>query len=145
MKKHLFIKDNLPVLRNMQSESVDLIYLDPPFNSGKQWENLIAAGGKKAKVSFKDTWNLGDIHTDEEYELRHYAEDAIPLINSLYQINGGSWRAYLIYMGIRLAEMHRVLKPTGSIYYHCDAVISHGVKLLMDCIFGKKNCRNEII
>ena len=128
----------------MQSKSVDLIYLDPPFNSGKKWENPIEAGGKKAKVSFKDTWNLDDIHTDEEYELLHYAPNAIPLINSLYQINGGSWRAYLIYMGIRLAEMHRVLKDTGTIYYHCDATMSHGVKLLMDCIFRKANFRNHL-
>ena len=145
MKKHLFIQDNLPVLRNMQSKSVDLIYLDPPFNSGKQWENPIEAKGKKAVASFKDTWNLDDIHTDEEYELCHYAPDAIPLINSLHKINGGSWHAYLIYMGIRLAEMRRVLKDTGTIYYHCDPVMSHGVKLLMDAIFGKGNFRNEIV
>lgn len=143
--KHLFISDNLPVLRNMQNESVDLIYLDPPFNSGKQWGNPIEAHGRKAEVAFKDTWNLSDIHADEELELLYYAKDAIPLINSLHKINGGSWRAYLIYMGIRLAEMRRVLKPTGSIYYHCDPVMSHGVKLLMDCIFGKNNFRNELV
>ena len=145
MKKNLFIGDNLPVLRNMQSKSVDLIYLDPPFNSGKQWGNPIKAEGRKAEVAFKDTWSLGDIHADEELELRHYAKDVIPLINSLFTINGGSWKAYLIYMGIRLAEMHRVLKDTGSIYYHCDPTMSHGVKLIMDCIFGKANFRNEIV
>ena len=145
MIRKLFIGDNLPVLRNMQSESVDLIYLDPPFNSGKQWENPIRAHKRDAEVAFKDTWNLSDIHADEELELLHYAKDAIPLINSLHKINGGSWRAYLIYMGIRLAEMRRILKDTGSIYYHCDPVMSHGVKLLMDSIFGKGNCRNEVI
>jgi len=145
MTKHLFIGDNLPILRNMQSESVDLIYLDPPFNSGKQWGNPIKAQGRKAEVAFKDTWALSDIHVDEEYELRYYAQDAIPLINALHKINGGSWRAYLIYMGVRLAEMRRVLKESGTIYYHCDPVMSHGVKLLMDSIFGKKNFRNEII
>ena len=145
MRKNLFIGDNLPVLRNMQSESVDLIYLDPPFNSGKQWGNPIKAEGRKAEVAFKDTWSLGDIHADEELELFHYAKDAIPLINSLHKINGGSWRAYLIYMGVRLAEMRRILKESGTIYYHCDPVMSHGVKLLMDSIFGKGNFRNEII
>ena len=124
---------------------MDLIYLDPPFNSGKQWENPIGAGNKKALASFKDTWELSDTHADEEYALSLSYPEAIPLINSLYEINGGSWKAYLIYMGARLAEMRRILKPTGSIFYHCDPVMSHGIKLLMDSIFGKNNFRNEII
>ena len=157
MKKNSFIRriftgDNLPILRSMDSETVDLIYLDPPFNSGKQWENPVEAGGHRALASFKDTWELSDSHPDEEYALGQQHKEAIPLIDSLHAINGGSWRAYLIYMGIRLAEMRRILKPTGSIYYHCDPVMSHGVKLLMDAIFGGQsggkmggNFRNEIV
>ena len=149
MKKNSFIRriftgDNLPILRSMDSETVDLIYLDPPFNSGKQWENPVEAGGHRALASFKDTWELSDSHPDEEYALGQQHKEAIPLIDSLHAINGGSWRAYLIYMGVRLAEMKRILKPTGSIYYHCDPVMSHGVKLLMDAIFGGGNFRNEI-
>ena len=126
----------MPILRGMDSETADLIYLDPPFNSGKQWENPVEAGGRKALASFKDTWELSDSHPDEEYALGQQYPATLPLIDSLYAINGGSWKAYLIYMGVRLAEMRRILKPTGSIYYHCDPVMSHGVKLLMDAIFG---------
>ena len=150
--RHIYTGDNLPVLRSMDSETVDLIYLDPPFNSGKQWENPVQAGGKRALASFKDTWELSDSHPDEEYALGMQYPAALPLIDSLYAINGGSWKAYLIYMGIRIAEMRRILKPTGSIFYHCDPVMSHGVKLLMDCIFGGQgggksggNFRNEVI
>ena len=70
---------------------------------------------------------------------------ALPLIDSLYAINGSSWKAYLIYMGIRIAEMRRILKPTGSIFYHCDPVMSHSVKLLMDCIFGGQGGGNRAV
>ena len=143
--RRLYTMDNLPVLRSIDSETVDLIYLDPPFNSGKQWENPIGEGNKRALASFKDTWTLSDTHADEAYALSLSYPQTIPLIDALYEINGGSWKAYLIYMGARLAEMRRILKPTGSIYYHCDPVMSHGIKLLMDAIFGKESFRNEII
>ena len=143
--RRLYTGDNLPVLRCMDSESVDLIYLDPPFNSGKQWENPIEAGGKKAVASFKDTWELSDTHADEAYALSLSYPAAVRLIDALDEVNGGSWKAYLIYMGARLAEMRRILKPNGSIYYHCDPTMSHGVKLLMDAIFGKSGLRNEIV
>ena len=142
--RQLYTFDNLPVLRSMDTETVDLIYLDPPFNSGKQWENPIGEGNKRALASFKDTWELSDTHADEEYVLSLAYPETIPLINALDDINGGSWKAYLIYMGARLAEMRRILKPSGSIYYHCDPTMSHGVKLLMDSIFGGNNFRNEI-
>ncbi len=145
LKRQLYTGDNLPILRCMNDNSVDLIYLDPPFNTGKQWENPIDAKGKKAMASFKDTWTPADIHIDDRYILGQLYPQAVPLIESLQNINGGSWWAYLIYMGVRLAEMRRVLKPTGSIYYHCDPTMSHGVKLLMDAIFGKASFRNEII
>ena len=155
MKKDSFIRqiytsDNLPVLRSMDSETVDLIYLDPPFNSGKQWANPVEADGRQALASFKDTWELSDSHPDEEYALGQQYPAVLPLIDSLYAINGSSWKAYLIYMGVRLAEMRRILKPTGSIYYHCDRVMSHGIKLLMDAIFvgqsgSNGKFRNEIV
>ena len=147
--RRLYTLDNLPVLRSIDSETVDLIYLDPPFNSGKKWENPIGEGNKRALASFKDTWELSDTHADEEYALSLAYPETIPLIDALYEINGGSWKAYLIYMGARIAEMRRILKSTGSIYYHCDPVMSHGVKLLMDAIFGggygkNQKFRNEI-
>jgi site-specific DNA-methyltransferase (adenine-specific) len=143
--RRIYTGDNLPILRSMDSESADLIYLDPPFNSGKQWANPIRAEGKTAKVSFKDTWDLSDIHADHEYMMRRDCPQAVDLIDAAAAINGESWKAYLIYMGARLLEMRRILKPTGGIYYHCDPVMAHGVKMLMDAIFGANNFRNEII
>ena len=149
--RDIYTGDNLPILRSMNSETVDLIYLDPPFNSGKQWANPIKAGGKKAKVEFKDTWTLDDIHADHEWQIMRDCPQAVSAIDSMADINGVSWRAYLIYMGVRLLEMRRILKPAGSVYYHCDPVMSHGVKILMDAIFGGGkttsggNFRNEII
>ena len=143
--RRLYTADNLSVLRCIDSGTVDLIYLDPPFNSGKQWEKPIGKGNSRAFAHFKDTWELSDTHADEEYALSLSYPETIPLIDALHTINGGSWKAYLIYMGARLAEMRRVLKPNGSIYYHCDPVMSHGVKLLMDAIFGGNKFTNEIV
>ena len=141
----IFTCDNLPVLRGMNSETVDLIYLDPPFNSGKKWANPVKAVGRRAMAEFKDTWETSDIHIDERYALGQEYPSAVGVIDALGAVHGNTWKAYLIYMGVRLAEMHRILKPTGSIYYHCDPVMSHGVKLLMDAIFGKRNFCNEIV
>lgn len=147
----IFTGDNLPVLRGMNSACVDLIYLDPPFNSGKQWANPVEAAGRRAMAEFKDTWETSDIHYDERYALQMEYPHAVAIIDALAGVNGESWNAYLIYMGVRLAEMRRILKPRGSIYYHCDPVMSHGVKLLMDAIFGgndsrgKGNFQNEVI
>ncbi|MGI9338157.1 MAG: DNA methyltransferase, partial [Gammaproteobacteria bacterium] len=141
----IFTGDNLPVLRGMNSDSVDLIYLDPPFNSGKQWANPVEAAGRRAMAEFKDTWETSDIHIDERYVLGLEYPAAVDAIDALAAVNGDSWKAYLIYMGARLVEMRRILKPHGSIYYHCDPTMSHGVKLLMDAIFGGENFRNEIV
>ena len=147
----IFTGDNLPVLRGMNSACVDLIYLDPPFNSGKQWANPVEAAGRRAMAEFKDTWETSDIHIDERYALGREYPEAVGVIDALGSVNGDSWKAYLIYMGVRLAEMRRILKPSGSIYYHCDPVMSHGVKLLMDAVFGgndskgKGNFINEIV
>ena len=118
--KTIFTGDNLPIMRGMNSESVDLIYLDPPFNSKANYAAPI--GSEAAGAEFKDTWTLNDV-------------DAAM---------SDSDKSYLIYMAVRLLEMHRVLKPTGSIYLHCDPTMSHYLKLVMDAVFGKGNFRNEI-
>ena len=144
-KRQLYINDNLPILRCLDSESVDLIYLDPPFNSGKDWAAPIGGKSGRAKMVFKDTWTPSDMHEDEAHALSLEYPETVDLIQSLYCLNGGSWYAYLIYMAARLVEMRRILKPSGSIYYHCDPVMSHGIKLVMDSIFGLDNFCNEII
>ncbi|MGI9297154.1 MAG: DNA methyltransferase [Gammaproteobacteria bacterium] len=143
--KRLFIGDNLPVLRCLDSGIADLIYLDPPFNSGRDYVRPIGGEGRRVEEAFKDTWTLSDTHEDEAFALSRMHKETMHLIDTLSLIQGGGWKAYLIYMGIRLAEMRRILKPTGSVCYHCDPTMSHGVKLLMDAIFGGGNFLNDIV
>ena len=134
--------DNLGVMRGINSECVDLIYLDPPFNSNRNYEAPI--GSKAAGAAFKDAWTLDDVDMHEHGELADRNPAAYSVIEAARQAHGKSMQSYLIMMAVRLLEMHRVLKPTGSIYLHCDPTASHYLKLLMDGIFGKDNFRNEL-
>ena len=131
--------DNLYIMRGMNSASVDLIYLDPPFNSKANYAAPI--GSKAAGAAFKDTWTLSDV--DAEWvnlmEAKHPA-----LHRVLLAAMTPSDKSYLAYMAVRLLEMRRLLKPTGSIYLHCDPTMSHYLKLVMDAVFGRKAFRNEI-
>ena len=133
-KRELWIGDNLAIMRQMNSETVDLIYLDPPFNSKRMYEgNLDPEMGKQ---SFSDIWGDSDITEDDRRILRERNPLLAELISFLGHSHGISWQSYLSFMGIRLMEMHRLLKDTGSIYLHCDPTMSHPLKLLMDIIFG---------
>ncbi len=134
--------DNLPVMRGMNDACVDLIYLDPPFNSNRHYEAPI--GSKAAGAAFKDAWTLDDVDVHEHGELADRNPAAYSVIEAARQAHGKGMQSYLIMMAVRLMEMHRVLKPTGSIYLHCDPTASHYLKLLMDGIFGRGNFRNEI-
>ena len=134
--------DNLPVMRGMNDASVDLIYLDPPFNSNRHYEAPI--GSKAAGAAFKDAWTLDDIDVHEHGELADRNPAAYAVIEAARQASGKGMQSYLIFMAVRLLEMHRVLKPTGSIYLRCDPTASHYLKLLMDGIFGRGNFLNEI-
>ena len=144
-KNTLYTNDNLYVLRRLDSESVDLIYLDPPFNSKRIYENPIGAD-KKVIASFKDIWTW-DEDVDKAYlaELAKTKPELVRYIMSIGELHSESMMAYITYMAQRVIEMHRVLKPTGSIYYHCDQTAGHYVKLMLDGIFGKENFRNEIV
>ena len=135
--------DNLPVLRGMNDACVDLIYLDPPFNSNRHYEAPI--GSKAAGAAFKDAWTLDDIDVHEHGELADRNPAAYSVIEAARQAHGKGMQSYLIMMAVRLLEMRRILKPTGSVYLHCDPTASHYLKLLMDSVFGHGNCRNEII
>ncbi len=132
--------DNLHILRGMNSECVDLIYLDPPFNSKANYAAPI--GSKAAGAAFKDTWTLADVDVEwlNLIEAKHPA-----LYRVLLAAMTNSDKAYLVYMAARLLEMRRVLKPTGSIYLHCDPTMGAYLKLLMDAIFSKQSFRNEIV
>ena len=123
----------------MNSESVDLIYLDPPFNSKTNYAAPI--GSKAAGAEFKDTWTLSDV----DVEWINLIEAKHPALNRvLLAAMTDSDKSYLAYMAIRLLEMKRLLKPTGSIYLHCDPTMSHYLKLVMDAAFGRSTFRNEI-
>lgn len=134
--------DNLDVLRGLDSEIIDLIYLDLPFNSNRTYEALI--GSKAAGAAFKDAWTLSDLGNAWHGELAEEQPALYSAISAAGETHGKSMKAYLIMMGIRMLEMHRILKPTGSIYLHCDSTASHYLKTMMDSIFGKSNFRSEI-
>ena len=143
----IFCRDNLDVLQGINSESVDLIYLDPPFNKNKTFTAPI--GSSAEGVSFKDYFREEDVK-DEWVET--IKEDHIELYNFLNGVKSISNSkhylynyCYLCYMAIRLIEMRRILKDTGSVYFHCDPTMSHYVKIMMDTIFGEDNFRNEIV
>ena len=138
--KTIFTGDNLPIMRGMNSASVDLIYLDPPFNSNANYAAPI--GSEAAGAEFKDTWTLNDVDAAwlDLIEAKHPALNRV-----IHAAMTDSDKSYLIYMAVRLIEMHRILKPTGSIYLHCDPTMSHYLKLVMDAVFGKRNFRNEIV
>ena len=139
----IFCKDNLDILQNIDSQTIDLIYLDPPFNKKRTFHAPI--GSESEGASFKDTWY------DEDLKLGYIGlmADKYPklyeYVRGIENIESRSHRNYLIYMAQRLIEMQRILKDTGSLYLHCDPTMSHYLKLLMDIVFGHTNFRNEIV
>ncbi len=150
-KNKLYFGDNLDIMRKyIADESVDLIYLDPPFNSKASYNVLYreANGSQSAAqiTAFEDTWHW-DIKTQEAYEevVRQGPKKVADLLQALREFLGtNDMMAYLVMMAIRLVELHRVLKPMGSLYLHCDPTASHYLKIVLDQIFGVKNFRNEI-
>ncbi len=143
----LFTNDNLFVLHGLNSATVDLIYLDPPFNSKRMYAAPI--GSKSAGVAFKDMWTWTDVDSAYLETLVGEYPAVARFILSAQDTAGKAMSAYLAYMAQRLIEMRRVLKPTGSVYLHCDPTASHYLKVVMDGIFcsGKRGgaFRNEIV
>ena len=144
LNRTLFLKDNLPVLRGLDSDSIDLIATDPPFNKGvPAFKGKTKAG---QNVEFKDVWNWNDdVHPGW---LDDMGKEHPTLANVVMYANaaaGDDMGAFLCWMAVRVLEMHRVLKPTGSMYLHCDPTASHYLKAMMDAIFGRKQFRNEVV
>src|SRR5260370_3289198 len=147
----LYYGDNLPVFRGcVDDESVDLIYLDPPFNSQASYNVLFrSTSGEKSQAqieAFDDTWHWGD-----EAELAFDGvmtgqnSEAAEMLRSMRAfLKESDMMAYLSMMAVRLLELRRVLKPTGSLYLHCVPSASHYLKILLDAIFGATNFKNEI-
>lgn len=151
MPNALYYGDNLPILRrHIASESVDLIYLDPPFNSSRSYNVLFKeATGREADAqiaAFDDTWTWGPDDVQVLQELHQYApHGVVKMLHALVDALGhNAVTAYLVMMTARLVELHRVLKPTGSLYLHCDPVASHYLKVILDAVFDPRNFVNEI-
>ena len=155
MTNALYYGDNLTVLRDhVPDESVDLVYLDPPFNSNASYNVLFREkSGEESPAqikAFTDTWEW-TLESQRTYENEIMLNPATPanvkeMVSAFRQfIGSNAMMAYLVMMTPRLVELRRVLKPTGSIYLHCDPTASHYLKVLMDSIFGKEHFKNEII
>ena len=148
----LYYGDNLIVLReHIADESVDLIYLDPPFNSKRVYNVYLKTPkghSSEAQVeAFEDSWTWGE-QAEQEYAnlLRQTNTDVAEMIASMRRfLKESDMMAYLVMMSNRLLELHRVLKPTGSLYLHCDPTASHYLKIVLDAVFDPENFRNEII
>ena len=153
-KNRLYFGDNLDILRDKDQfpdDSIDLIYLDPPFNSNATYNILFEekSGEKSAAqiTAFDDTWHWG-LESEKAYRevITRGPDKLAALLDALRSFLGpNDMMAYLTMMAVRLVELHRVLKHTGSIYLHCDPTASHYIKLLMDAVFGAKNFLNEIV
>jgi len=148
----LYYGDNLHILRQyIPDESVDLIYLDPPFNSNQNYNVLFKEENGTASAAqvhaFTDTWKWNETSEEALLDISENAPSRlVELIKGFIAFLGrNQFAAYLVMMAPRLLELYRVLKPTGSIYLHCDPTASHYLKLLLDQIFSVKNFQNEII
>lgn len=151
MTNTLYYGDNLGVLReHIKDESVDLIYLDPPFNSNASYNVLFKAPDGVQSQSqieaFDDTWVWGETAENAYWEVLHGPNtDVARMLEAIRGFLGeNAMMAYLAMMAIRLIELHRVLKPTGSLYLHCDPVASHYLKILLDAVFGAAGFKSEI-
>ncbi len=152
MSGTLYFGDNLDVLReHVRNESVDLIYLDPPFNSSASYNVLFKApdgkGSQSQITAFEDTWHWSDaseLAFDEV--MRSGRSDVADVLRAMRQfLNENDMMAYLAMMAVRLIELHRTLRIGGSLYLHCDPVASHYLKLLLDAIFGAERFQSEVI
>jgi adenine specific DNA methylase Mod len=147
----LYYGDNLDILRRyLKDETVDLVYLDPPFNSAQNYNAFFHEKDGTDAASqihaFEDTWHW-DIETKKAYDaVTEQPGKVSDVMQAFYTFLGGNdMMAYLTMMSSRLVELRRVLKSTGSLYLHCDPTASHYLKLLCDAIMGKEHFRNEII
>ena len=138
----IFTGDNLDILRGVNSECVDLIYLDPPFNSNRSYAAPLDSEARGAE--FDDVWTLSDMKEEWVDEIEYRRPSLYHLINGAKLAHSESMAGYLTFMSVRLLELHRILKPAGSIYLHCDPTASHYLKGIMDALFAPQNYRAQI-
>ena len=138
----LYALDNLEVMRGMDSESVPLIYLDPPFNSKRIYQGM--SGTKASRQRFRDTWTWNDAKQEWLDALWDDHPGLYQAVMTAKEHSPGMG-GYCAFMSVRLVEMHRILTPDGSIYLHCDPSANAYLRMLMDCVFGANQFRNEIV
>jgi len=148
----LYYGDNLDILReHIPTASIDLVYLDPPFNSNRNYNVLFqdesGHDSESQITAFEDTWHWGPDAEATYHALVTDGPDRVATMIAAIRsfIGANQVMAYLVMMAARLVELHRVLKPTGSLYLHCDPTASHYLKIILDAIFGPQNFKNEIV
>ena len=144
LNRTLFHADNLPVLRGIDTGTVDLIATDPPFNKSRDFHatpDSLASGAR-----FADRWSWErDVHQEWVDQLYDDWRGVYEVVDAARHAAGDDMAAFVCWLGVRVVEMHRVLKPTGSLYLHCDTTASHYLKTLLDAVFGPKQFRNEFV
>ena len=138
----IFCHDNLEILQGINSDCIDLIYLDPPFNKKKTFTAPIGSASEGA--SFDDIFREEDVKDEWVRSIKQDNYELHSLLSGISEFSSTSNYCYCVYMAVRLLECQRVLKDTGSLYLHCDPTMSHYLKLVLDCVFGEENFRNEI-
>ena len=139
----VIVGDNLDVMQGINSESVDLIATDPPFNSKRDYESPL--GSQAAGAFFKDSWTWQDVDYVRYDMLCEWHPQIKHVVKAITDTHGKGSAAYAVMMGTRIAEMQRILKPTGSLYMHCNQDSNFMLRFLLDAIFGADNFRNEIV
>ena len=139
----VYCNDNLNILKGINNNTIDLIYLDPPFNSGKDYTG--AQKSMAEQVAFKDTWDEDDMNIEWWYEIKEKHPKLYLFLKNVDDYSKQSNQTYLVMMAVRMLEMHRILKDDGSLYYHCDHSMSHYIKIMLDVVFGLNNFRNNIV
>ena len=138
----IFCRDNIEVLRGVNSGRIDLIYLDPPFNKKKTF--TAAAGSAAEGAFFKDMFGEEDVKEEWTQTISRDNPALRDLLSAVKAFSSECNYCYCVYMSVRIMECRRVLKETGNVFLHCDPTMSHYLKLVMDCVFGESNFRNEI-
>jgi len=141
--RSIFTGDNVEIMRGINSASVDLIYADPPFNKNKNFSAPI--GSKAAGAHFKDRWTWDEVKDEWLGEISEQHPKLGTLIHAYGEIRGKDGKAYLLYMAVRIIQMHRILKPEGSLCLHCDPTMGCEIKGLLDAVFGAGRLINQFI
>ena len=143
MPRTILCRDNIDVLRGINTGCIDLIYLDPPFNKKKVFTAPLGSSAEGA--AFSDIFKAKDIKDEWVKSIEYENPELHAYLVGVKTFSNQYNYCYLVYMAVRLIECHRILKDDGSLYLHCDPTMSHYLKIVMDCVFGEKNFRNEII